>query len=448
MRLEYLLRTRTGVGFFVMDGNREKLEPWQQRLEVQARITKDGDEIANFSVATGFFYPHELARRAGSRKASLMTGSSGNNELVYEYFDADWLAKHIPESLRRSDIKAVIEKYGVRGYVSYAHQNDWYEATTGALLGFSVDEDSADLQESLIQVNGGFLVSVREFPTGRRKQFLHRSGAEHKSRTFVVVDFGNDYKPDYGRKNLAADAHPMVLELCKRLIANASARRSMLARSREASTHAAQSLDDARQSLTELASSVRDRGLWMKSGNALALRSPETEMEVVVDFLAHIASGSLPGFSIYALLAKGMLDGYFDYELPVDARYQFDDEAVPLGVAYREGNPRRYTGEWLEFKTTSDRLIDDFERDPGAPSKKFFGLTQLLVCERVDDATDNYEIVLVDSDNYEERKYYGVTHLLRSSKNADHVVQVISLSDFRKSLDVLPHGTGASGEVE
>lgn len=447
LRLEYLLRTRTGVGFFVMDGNRDKLELWQRRLKVRASIIHPGG-TETFSVKTGFFYPHELAKRAGSRKTSLMTASGANNELIYEYFDIDWLTKHVPETLQRADVKAVLEKYEVRGYVSYAHQNDWYETATGSLLGFSIEDATADLQESLIQVNGGFLVSVREFPTGRRKQFLHRSGAEHKSRTFVVADFGKDYKPDYGRKNLAADAHPMMLELCKRLISNASARRTMLSRPKGESTHAAQSIDDARQSLSELADALRARGVWMVSGNALVERTPETEMEVVVDFLSHIAAGSLPGFSIYGLLAKGMLDGYFDYELPVSEQRQYLKEACPLGVSFKEGKPRKYTGEWLEFKTTSDKLVDDFERPVGTPSKKFFGLTQLLVCERVDDATDDYEIVPIDEHNYDERRFFGVTHLLRSSKNAEHVVQVISLSDLRSTLEVQPHGTGAEGFVE
>ena len=49
-------------------------------------------------------------------------------------------------------------------------------------------------------VNGGFKVFVKGFPNGRLHPFIQRGGFEHKSRSFVMLNFQGDYRPDYGRK--------------------------------------------------------------------------------------------------------------------------------------------------------------------------------------------------------------------------------------------------------
>ena len=67
-------------------------------------------------------------------------------------------------------------------------------------------------------VNGGFQVFVKGFPNGRLHPFIQRGGSEHKSRSFVMLNFQGDYRPDYGRKNLRSDCRGLVNELCKCLM--------------------------------------------------------------------------------------------------------------------------------------------------------------------------------------------------------------------------------------
>ncbi|WP_165391211.1 ATP-binding protein [Agromyces ramosus] len=427
-RLEYLLRTRTGLGFMVPDDDRDRLEEWQKSLVVS--ITLDADDDA---LTPGFLYPHELAKRSGSRKASMLTSPTANSELMYDHFDKAWLKRYVPKVVGNPKHAEVIDRFDVTGYVAYAFKNDWYEEVTQQHLSLPEDAGDSSLSETLIQVNGGFLVAVKDFPTGRRKAFLHRSGAEHKSRTFVCVNLAGDYKPDYGRKNLASDAHAFVLDLCKELIAFASGKKSNLYRGTAQSTHSAKNAADALESLKEDAVRLTKRGVLLVSGEPDLRRAPATETEVVAEFLRLVAIDSLPGFHVYGLLARGMLDGYFDYTL-IDKAHAFDELDRPLGVAFADGQPMKYRGQWMEFKITSDGLTDDFDRDPGQPGKKYFGQVDLLVCESVDSATDNYDILEVTSDNYEERKYYGVTHILRSATNNDHAVQVICLRSLRATI--------------
>lgn len=427
-RLEYLLRTRTGLGFLIPDGDHERLPEWQRRLEITLTLDSKSQKLP-----AGFFYPHELAKRSGSRKASMLTSPTTNSELLYDFFDKAWLKKYVSKITGNPKHAAVLDRFEVAGYVAYAFKNDWYEDVTQKHLQLPEDAGDSQLSETLIQVNGGFLVAVRDFPTGRRKAFLHRSGAEHKSRTFVCINLSGDYKPDYGRKNLSSDAHALVLDLCKELIAFAAGKSAHLYRGTGQSTHAAKNVADAQESLKDDAARLKERGLLLVSGEPRLRRAPATETEVVAEFLRLAAIDALPGFEVYGLLARGMLDGYFDYQLSTQD-HAFDEDECPLGVAFADGKAVKYQGQWMEFKITSDGLTDDFDRQAGQPGKKYFGLVDLLVCESIDTATDNYEIVEVTAENYDERKYFGVTHIMRSAKNAEHSVQVICLRSLRTAI--------------
>jgi len=428
LRLGYILRTRTGIGFLIPDGDRDELTGWQEKLVV--RVTCEGEERA---LESGFMYPHELAKKNGPRKTSILTSASPNSELLYESFDKKWIKKYLPKIAGSSKHLEVIERFDLRGYVAYAYKNNWYEEVTQGHLALPEDSEDGELAEGLTQINGGFLVAVRDFPTGRRKNFLHRSGAEHKSRTFVCLNLSGDYKPDYGRKNLSADAHALVLDLCKELISFAASKSGSLYRGKAQSAHAAKDKDDAEEALKEDAKKLIDRGILVASGESSLRRAPATETEVVAEFLKLVAMDALPGFLVYGLLARGMLDGYFRYELPVGVG-AYDASENPLGVGFPEGKPVTFEGQWMEFKINSDALTDDFKRKPGEPGKKYFGLVNLLICESVDSATDGFDILELNDENYDQRKFYGVTHLLRSSGNDEHQVQVICLRTVREVL--------------
>lgn len=432
-RLEYILLTRTGVGFYIHDGDVDTLPAWQQKLKVTATL-KTESTTKTWPITPGFLFPHIMAKRAGSRKSSLLTASKPNSELLYDYFDEAWVKKYLEKTGKVAAHLDTIRRFQLRGYVSYSYHNSWYEEVSAKHLTISGDVDNSAIAEGIIQINGGFLVSVRDFPTGRRKSFLHRSGAEHKSRTFVLLNFAGDYKPDYGRKNLGAEAHAMVLDLCKDLISFASNKRDSLYRGTQQSAHNAKNTFDAEESLKEDAKKMVARGYLIKSGDDNLTRAPATETEVVAEFIRLVSRDALPGFAVYGFLARGILDGYFDYELPADGKYAHDSDSNPLGVAFAEGKPFKIAGRWMEFKVRSDGLIDDLNKKPGESGKKYFGLIDLLICESIDTATDGYELAEISEDNYDERRFYGVTHLLESSGNNEHKIQVICLRRFREIL--------------
>ncbi len=438
-RLNYFLRTRTGIGFHIAEGDQANLEDWQRRLRVEATVRSGGGE-EKWTLEPGYFYPH-IQAKAKAQKTSLFSASTKNNELLYEFFDTSWMKKNfLDDGKKRTLTQAHLEalaKVKATGYFAYAHQNQWFEETAKGLLTLpeDTDEGGLTLNEALVQVNGGFVVAVRDFPTGRKKSFLHRSGAEHKSRTFVLLNFSGDYKPDYGRKNLGAAVHEAVLALCKDLIAYAVTKKDMLLIGTQQAVHGATSTADAQETLREKGEALKRRGKFFISGRYALERAPITETELIADFLRLVASNELPGFDIYGLSATGIYDGFFDFDArPEDTDFVYDEMTNELGLSFKEGRPRVYRDQWLEFKVKSDQLIDDFNKQPGEPGKKFFTLLDLLICESTDDATEGFGLEKITPENYDERTYFGVTHLMTSSGNAEHVIQVICLADLRRVL--------------
>jgi hypothetical protein len=112
------------------------------------------------------------------------------------------------------------------------------------------------------------------------------------------------------------------------------------------------------------------------------------EEEVIYEFLDHVATGHLHGFRWYGLPRGKQLDGLFDYEIALSDETAYKTTEYPLGIYFLDmERTLEFTGRWIEFKTASDLLIDDFITKPGGQGKKYFVLVDILVCATVDDAT-------------------------------------------------------------
>ena len=105
-RLEYILRTRTGLGFLMPGADRDELVGWQAALIARVQCAGDSRPLV-----TGFLYPHELAKRSGARKASLLTNPNQNSELLYEPFDRRWIKAYLPKIAASKRHMAVIDRF-------------------------------------------------------------------------------------------------------------------------------------------------------------------------------------------------------------------------------------------------------------------------------------------------------------------------------------------------
>jgi hypothetical protein len=264
---------------------------------------------------------------------------------------------------------------------------------------------------------------------------LQRGGSEDKSRTFVLINFNANYVPDYGRKSLHHDCRPFVNELCKTLMAFASEeKRGYLPSGTKGGGGGpgpSGGLANARETCKEQEAGLRAKYpvIPFISGNVQPYFTPQFEAEVAYQFLSFIKDNKLKGFKIFGVPGVLMYDGLFDYELE-KADGEYDASARKLGVVFAAKPKITLTGHWLEYKKSCDQLVQDFNEPDGAPSKKWYELLNLLICDEVDDQYEGYTLTEITHPNIGDRLYYGVTHILRKNGH-EHSIQVICLSSLR-----------------
>jgi hypothetical protein len=105
----------------------------------------------------------------------------------------------------------------------------------------------------------------------------------------------------------------------------------------------------------------------------------------------------------------------------------------PLGVSpYILGTQKRFQTKQLtiEFKNNLDSLVEDVEGE----SPKEFGNIDICICwGKVGTQFKGYELEPISEPNLDERKYPGVTHLLRRDGDV-HVVSVIMLQTITEMI--------------
>jgi len=107
----------------------------------------------------------------------------------------------------------------------------------------------------------------------------------------------------------------------------------------------------------------------------------------------------------------------------------------PLGLStdvLGPGEARFVTkGLTLEFKNNLEGLIADIENPA---RKKTFSKIDISVCwSRVDKQHRSYQLTEINEGNIHERRYPGITHLLRKDGES-HVIQVIMLEQVVKQI--------------
>ena len=131
---------------------------------------------------------------------------------------------------------------------------------------------------------------------------------------------------------------------------------------------------------------------------------------------------------IYSTSQSQTYDCLVEYDCTADEpglRYGEKEENA-LGVSpYTLGSEKKFSTRHLtvEFKNNLDSLIEDVDGE----SPKTFGNIDVCVCwGKVSDSFKGYELVPITQMNLDERKYPGVTHLLKRDGDV-HIVGVIML---------------------
>jgi hypothetical protein len=445
-RIEYLLRTRTGVGYLLDSAASETLPPSLEALrEVHLEIKfKDGSTRTR-QVPIGFLHPH---LEGGIAVAEILNkGRERTLELLYQPWNSTIL--RLKNTLKEKVLglkknQDIIANYSSFGYFCYGARNTLYEEIQERFCKFSAtpsgEEEHFKEYLKTTGINGGFMVAVGGFPNGRLQQFIQRGGSEDKSRTFVVINFNRRYVPDYGRKSLHHDCRGFVNELCKALMAFAAEeKRGYLpsaGRSSGGSAGAAGGLAAARQLCKDEENLLRQRynGIPPYCSDATSpYFDPQYELDVAYQFLSLVRAGVLKGYRIFGLPTLTMLDGLFDYELSSSNSTEYNVSSNPLGVRFAGKPSINLTGQWLEYKKSADELIADFNSQEGASGKKWYDTVQLLICDKMEGEFEGFEVSEIADGSVNDRVFFGATHLIKKA-NHEHTIQVIALSKLRSLL--------------
>ena len=270
----------------------------------------------------------------------------------------------------------------------------------------------------MIAVNRQRLADIFEIDVTRYEVFSRN--------VFVVVHF-DGVKPDQGRKTIEVEAEEFAKITADRVVQYLAKQRTLLRASGESPTPWQLQVEkEHAEWLYNVQKHAETAPLHIPP--ATYISTPLTEQDVVGLFHQMSSPGVFAGIRIYSTSQSQTYDCLIEYDCDRDEHgllYKTREEN-PLGVSpFTLGDGKRFSTRQLtiEFKNNRDSLMEDVEGD----SPKTFGNIDVCVCwGKVGDSFRGYELEQVTESNLDERKFPGVTHLLR--RNGDvHVVGVIML---------------------
>ncbi|MCM3532920.1 ATP-binding protein [Cellulosimicrobium funkei] len=439
---ELVLRTYTALGVIDVGTPPHRRAEWLQQLQVTLELVGAAGAGAR-SIEPTFRYPHTDVAQSISL-AQLWSGninSSNRYDMLYVELGRDELERALAtaiEELENSDsadereILQSLRKYETEVYASWGYKNTLYEDVYRE----AIAEPSAKRYQYM-NVQGGLLVSTVGMPVGQINDHPYTTmKPEYRRRLFMIASFNDKYSPDLGRKTIPAHDRAL-LEWLERHVQNLFLRYTdRLVRATDDAPHHAGDFDQAKDQLQTEAENLRRKAEARNPAapNLQFALEPTYETELVGLFYALNATADLKGYHLLGVPgSRTRLDGFFDFlsDTPVPLSAQSD--AVPLGIAEAKFNGEHFSrrGKWLEFKVKLDDLVDDFEAEDASGSKKYFDLVDLAVVWEVprQDTIGDYNVIKIDQGNWNQREYFGVTHLLRRG-SGHHTVQVLALQDF------------------
>lgn len=438
---ELVLRTFTAIGHVAVAAPAHRLPEWLSNLRIEL-VLKGVSGGGSKVVEPTFRYPH-LDVQSATSLSKLWSGQVQPNdrfEMLYLELGRDALEQALQaqiEALENSEVPEdqeilqAFRSYDTEVYASWAYKNTLYED----IYRNAISEPAAKRQQYMNVRNGLQVVSVG-MPVGVVTDHPYsKMKPEYRRRLFMMVSFNEKYSPDLGRKTIPAQDQPF-LEWLERHVQNLFLKHvSRLERDNDEVPHKSGSFSEAKEDLAQEAERLRRKASAQGrlSAELSFMTVPLYEAELVGLFYSLLASGQLQGYRLLAIPgSRTRFDGFFDFST---ARFDgvVSTDAVPLGIAESKAKAGSFSrlGKWLEFKVKLEDLIENFDAEDGAASKKYAELVDLLVVWEVpeEESIGNYDLTALDLTNWNQREYHGVTHLLRRA-GSDHVIQVLAVQHF------------------
>ena len=439
---ELVLRTYTALGVIDVGTPPHRRAEWLKNLQVTLELSGvpgGGTRV----IAPTFRYPHtDVAQRVSLAELWAGSVSSGNRyDMLYVELGRDELERALStaitelensDSTEEREILQLLRQYETEVYASWGYKNTLYED----IYRDAITEPSAKRYQYM-NVQGGLLVGSVGMPIGQINDHPYTTmKPEYRRRLFMIASFNSKYSPDLGRKTIPAHDR-LLLEWLERHVQNLFLRHTdRLVRDTDDAPHHAGDFDQAKDQLQTESENLRRKSQARNPAapNIEFALEPTYETELIGLFYALNATKDLQGYRLVAVPgSRTRLDGFFDFSSTEPVALNSQSDVVPLGIPESKFNNGTFSrrGKWLEFKVKLEDLVDDFEAEDAAGSKKYFDLVDLAVVWEVprEDAIGDYNVIQLDEGNWNQREYYGVTHLLRRA-SGHHTVQVLAIQNF------------------
>jgi hypothetical protein len=428
---ETILRTRTAIGQILLECEAVT------KLDIKLRVIgQDGTFLG--AIEPEFLYPHRVKRTPVFRFLNLTEYYQGHQETstpprtmlrqdgIYIFWGTDKVKHELGTDLV-TKFEVELDEYQpcIYAFVPYA-ATIWTDIN---YLATGVRNRSYQSPGLIIGVNRQRLADIFDINPSRF-QFLGLN-------SLVVVHFENA-KPDYGRKTVQEEVLDLARQIANRAVLYMADQRVFLRDPGEAPTEGQRETEKDHE---EWLFNVKDHSKKspIHQPPITYISTPLTEQDVVGLFNQLSALGVFPGIQIFATSQTKTYDCLVSFECDVETRgicYTAEDQN-PLGLSARVLGKKQFTTRslTLEFKNNLDGLTANFA---DSNSRKSFSHIDLCVCwSHINPTFKGYELEEITGSNFEERKFPGVTHLLRKDGDT-HVIQVIML---KKVLQLIESGS-------
>jgi hypothetical protein len=425
-----ILRTKTAIGQILLD--RDSIAPFKVKLTL---IASD-NSVKSESVEPEFLYPHTVKRPSPPFRfldlvnyhkvydeVTKIPADKQRQDGVYLEWDSERIEKELTEEQKKLYADQ-IKKYTPHAYAFFPYQGSvWSELN-------KIETDVTTRS----YLTPGLIIAVNRQRLSDNLVDIRATRYSGDARNIQVIIHFDGVKPDYGRKTIEIEAEALAKDAADRIVQYlAGSQRELLRPSGEENTPGQREVE-------------KNHGDWIFNVRNQATQSPlhippvtyvstpVTEQDVIGLFHQLCALGVFPGIKIYATSQTKTYDCLIEFDCsPNELGLQYSNEQHPLGLSpYVLGTSKTYSTKplTLEFKNNLDALIADCE----SQSPKAFAHIDICVCWGViGDTFPGHALESIVESRLDDRKFPGVTHLLRRNGDA-HVIAVIMLKEVTRLI--------------
>ena len=428
---EVIIRTRTAIGQILI--GREPLATFKVRLNL---VNKEG-LVERKEIVPAFFYPHLAERNPAFRFLDVWKYHKEHPGIVDHSPEAkrqdavylEWNTEDITRSLSKEKAKEfelelkqfTPQLYAFRPY----HAPIWSEINKSATKQVRTHYFAPGL---VIGVNRQRLAEYFNVQVSRSELLAQN--------VFVLVHFDRA-TPDQGRKTLQSRVMDLAQLAADGAIQYLLKQGGLLKPAGEKTTSAQREVERNHEEWVDnVKSHARENPLSVPPVSYVS--TPITEQDVVGLFHQFSSLGLFPGMKVLATSGAHTYDCYVQFAAS-NARldrlryHAIDNNALGLSTDVLGLDEKDFTtkGLTLEFKNNLEGLIDDIDNQS---KKKAFHHIDICVCWGCLESQHRwYQLDPITEANLYERRYPGVTHILRKDDES-HVIQIIMLEEVVKKI--------------